>query len=86
MIPKLGLTVDAWIKMNGREAAFGTHDSRARCWTPVIPLPSWSGLVCKRCGLGVHYGWRLGLKGKTAYCRDCVVLTDSHKGRDECAK
>lgn len=86
MIPKLGLTVDAWIEMNGREAVFGTHDSRGRSWTAVIPLAYWSGLYCKRCGRRVEYGWRLGLKGKTVYCRACVVLTDPHKRRDQCAR
>lgn len=73
------LTVDAWIESEGKQAAFGARDSKGNNWTIVIPLPAWAGLTCRRCGKAVRYGWRRGLSGKTAYCRECVILDDSHK-------
>lgn len=81
MIDLIRLTVDAWISFDGKEAAFSAIDKAGRMWTPILPLPSWSGFRCKRCGISIVRGWRLGAidgRGKTAYCRGCVELDDPH--------
>lgn len=81
MINRIQLIVDAWISFDGKEAAFGARDDPGRQWTPILPLPSWDGFRCKRCGISIVRGWRLGAmdgRGKTAYCRGCVELYDPH--------
>lgn len=81
---KLRLTVTAWLSSDWGEHGetvelpFGCEDASGRAWTPVLPLGTFGGkgevLRCQHCGERVRFGWRLGQRGKTAYCKSCVVF------------
>ncbi len=74
---KVYLTVDAWISIAGHaEIPFGAQDSKNAMWSRILPN---SHLACVDCGQPITRGWRRGVKGKTAVCDHCVVLTDSHR-------
>jgi hypothetical protein len=72
---KMRLTVNCWITCRGREAPFGCVGPSGQTWTRILPGER---LVCKGCGKTTDMGWRRGARGKTAFCRDCVILRDTH--------